>query len=141
MSSAVFDFSVAETIQTEFASLWASKQRGATVEVTMPYLMPDSTLFSLYLTERDGRFIACEGGDVWEVVVRMADVLDGTELTQLRALASAHGLKEGDRAGLPIFFKECREPHLIASISFDVANWAVMAAHVVIAVRQFTTAR
>lgn len=120
---------ILETLKAEFAGLWHCKLMGNTVEIVTPYAMPNSKFCSLYLTERDGRYIACEGGTVLALVREFSDRTEADILEDLRAIAKGHEIKEGsDSEGSPIFFKDCTETKLIGSISFDVINFATLAA-------------
>ncbi|HSY20042.1 MAG TPA: hypothetical protein VK815_16980 [Candidatus Acidoferrales bacterium] len=59
---------ITERIQKDFNSLWQCKQRGNTIEISTPYLLPDSTLLSLFITERDGKTIVHDGGSISQIV-------------------------------------------------------------------------
>lgn len=133
------DCSITDIIRSDFNTLWSCSHRGHTVEVVTPYLMPDSTFFTLFFTQREDRIIACDGGRIWELISENLKAPTADVLEELRALARTHGLKEGDNQGEPIFFKDCRETKLISSIAFDVAHFATVATHVILsAVREET---
>jgi hypothetical protein len=128
------DCKITDRIREEFDTLWRCEQRGNTLEIATPYRMPDSTLFTLFLTQRAQRYIACDGGRIWELLRERCELEEKDWLAELRALAKAHGLKEGSDEGTPVFFKDCQEEKLIGSISFDVANFATMAANVLLSI-------
>lgn len=114
-------------LRTDFSALWSAKKTGKTGEVVTPYVMPNSKLFTLFLTERDGRFIATEGGVLWEMIDDSGGPVDDMR-EELRNIATAHGMKTGDKDGNPIFYKDCTQPKLISSIAFDVIAFATTAA-------------
>jgi hypothetical protein len=103
------------------------------VAASPPSRMPDSNLLTLFFTEREDRFIACDGGRIWELIRETKGIANKDVLVELRDLAEEYGLKEGEHDGEPIFFKECHDRKLISSIAFDLANFATMAAHVLLA--------
>jgi hypothetical protein len=130
------DCRITELLKADFNTLWRCSQLGDTLEISTPYRMPDSTLFSLFLTEREDRFIASDGGAVAELLVEHSYLPEEEWKRELSALAKTHGLKEGANEGVPIFFKDCKEEKIISSISFDVANFATMAANLLISVEE-----
>ena len=128
------DCTITEIIRKEFDALWRCTQLGNTLEISTPYRMPDSTLFTLFLTERGERNIACDGGRIWELLREHCELGEEEWSASLRLMAKDHGLKEGSDDGTPVFFKECQGKKLLGSIAFDVANFATMAANVLISV-------
>ena len=130
------DCKITEQIMADFNALWRCSQRGETLEISTPFRMPDSTLFSLFLTELDSRFIASDGGGIAELLMEHSCLPEEEWKSELSALAKTQGLKEGSNEGMPIFFKDCREEKIISSISFDVANFATMAANLLISAEE-----
>ena len=130
------DCSITELLKSDFSTLWRCKMEGETVEVSTPYPMPDSTFLSLFLTQRGNRYIACDGGRLWEMIKTHGALSEKDALAELRAIATHSEMKEGNADGLPIFFKECSEIRLISSISFDVAAFATMAASALLSVAE-----
>lgn len=128
------DCQITEVLKSDFNTLWRCQQRGKTIEISTPYRMPDSTLFTLFLTEREDRYIACDGGRIWELLEQHCELPKDEALEMLRELARERGLKEGTNEGTPVFYKDCRDVKLVSSITFDVANFATMAANVVLAI-------
>lgn len=127
------DCKTADRIRQEFGTLWRCSKLGNTLEISTPYAMPDSTLFTLFLTTRGDRIIACDGGRIAELLTEFCDLPPDEWRMELDALAETHGLKVGSDHGTPVYFKECRDKKLIGSIAFDVANFALMAANVILA--------
>lgn len=121
---------ITDQIREEFGALWRCEQFGETLEISTPYRMPDSTLFTLFLTERTDRYIACDGGRIWELLLEHCEIPTKDLVQELRAIAIENGMKEGTNNGTPLFFKDCREKKLISSIAFDVANFATLATNV-----------
>jgi hypothetical protein len=128
------DCQITDAIQRDFNSLWKCKQLGETLEISTPYLLPDSTLMSVFLTQRGDRYIVCDGGGVMELLEEycalpadeMKDALDG--------IAAKFRMKEDATDGKPLFFKDCTDLKLISSLVFDVANFATMASSALVTV-------
>lgn len=121
------DCQVTDILQRDFNALWGCKQLGDTLEITTPYLLPDSSLVSLFLTERNGRFIVCDGGAVHDTLEEYCSLPADEVAAELSSMISKFRMKEGSSDGRPLYFKECSDPKLISSLAFDVANFAVMA--------------
>ena len=126
------DCTITEHIKADFNHLWRCTHRGNTLEISTPYVMPDSTLFTLFLAQRADRIIACDGGRIWELVKERCQLPEGEALAELQALANENDVKQTQDHGVPVFYKDCREEKLVSSIAFDVANFATMAASVMI---------
>jgi hypothetical protein len=121
------DCQITELLQRDFNSVWKCKILGETLEISTPYLLPDATLFSLFLTTRGDRYIACDGGSVWELLSEYCAIPEEEVRSEVESMARKFQVKTGSRDKKPIFFKDCTDPKLISSIAFDVANFAVMA--------------
>jgi hypothetical protein len=121
------DCQILEAFRRDFDSLWTCKQLGGTLEITTPYLLPDSTLVSVFLTERDDRFIVCDGGAIHEMLEEYCSLPADEVRSELLRMSSKFTMKEGHTDGRPLYFKECKDAKLIPSLAFDVANFAVMA--------------
>lgn len=128
------DLALADQIQSEFATLWHSKINSKTLEISTPYKLPGSTLFTLMITTRDDRWIACDGGHICEILSDL-EYLDGAALIQLRKIAEEHSVKmddsRGDSQGYTIFYKDTKSPKCIGSIAFDICTFAMVATHII----------
>jgi hypothetical protein len=100
---------------------------GDTLEISVPYLLPDSTLLSLFLTQRGDRYIVCDGGGIMEILSEYCPLPLDETMISLQSIARKFGVKEGESEGAPLFFKECLDPKLISSLAFDIANFVSMA--------------
>jgi hypothetical protein len=127
------DCQITDSLQRDFSALWKCQQRGNSLEITTPYLLPDSTLLSLFLTERENRFIVSDGGGVFEVIEDYCPYPAGKALSELEGYARKFGLKRGQSEGKPLFFKESDDIRLISSLAFDVASFATMATSALVA--------
>jgi len=125
---------ITERIQKDFDSLWRCKQRGNTVEITTPYLLPDSTLLSLFITKRSEKFIVHDGGSISQIVAESCPFPDDEIKSSLAGFSVKYGIMRGrDAANQTIYFKDCKKPSLISSIAFDLASFATTVTNVLVA--------
>src|SRR5437870_9715243 len=127
------DCQITDSLQRDFSALWKCQQRGNSLEITTPYLLPDSTLLSLFLTQRENRFIVCDGGGVFEVIEDYCPFPRPKAIAELQGYAHKFGLKQGHSEGKPLFFKDCDDIRLVSSLAFDVATFATMATSAMVA--------
>jgi len=127
------DCEIIESIQRDFSALWTCQQRGGSVELSTPYLLPDSTLLSLFLTERDGRFIVCDGSGVFDIIEEYCPLPRNKALLELKGFSRKFDIKEGHSEGKPLFFKDCDDIKLVSSLAFDLAAFAVMSTSALVA--------
>jgi hypothetical protein len=122
---------IIELIQKDFDSLWRCKQRGNTVEISTPYLLPDSTLLSLFITERNKKFIVHDGGGISQIVLENCPFPDDEIKGSMDGFSSKYGIRQClDAAKQKIFFKDCEKKSLISSIAFDLASFATTVTNV-----------
>jgi len=125
---------ITEAIQKDFSSLWKCKHRGNTVEISTPYLLPDSTLFTLFITERDKKIIIHDGGSISEIVSEYCPLPDDEIKASLDGFSAQYEIKQTVGADKEkIFFKACDKSKLISSAAFDLASFAMTATNVLIA--------
>lgn len=132
---------ITELIQKDFTSLWKCKQGGDTLEITTPYLLPDSTLFSVFLTIRAKRYIVCDGGSIAEILAEHSPIPSEEIDASLEGMAARFKIKVGTSnvENQKLFFKECGDISLISSLIFDVASFAVAATNSLISTEDGTT--
>src|SRR5438067_2224419 len=104
------DCTITDLIQRDFNALWKCQQRGNTLEITTPYLLPDSTLVSLFVTEKENRYIISDGGGIHEILAEYCTLPSDEITSALQGYAAKFHLKEGALSdGAPHFFKECSD--------------------------------
>lgn len=128
------DCQITDAIQRDFNSLWKCKQLGETLEISTPYLLPDSTLMSVFLTQRGDRYIVCDGGGLSELLEEYCALPADEMKDSLEGIADKFRMKEGAANGKPLYFKDCTDLKLISSLVFDVANFATMAASALVSI-------
>ncbi len=125
---------ITKVIQKDFNSLWQCKQRGNTIEISTPYLLPDSTLLSLFITERNKKFIVHDGGSIAQIVTDNCPFPDDEIKASLEGFAAKYGVKQcWDASKQKIFFKDCGKKPLISSLAFDLASFATTVTNVLVA--------
>lgn len=105
---------------------------GETLEISTPYLFPDSTLVSVFLTQRGERFIVCEGGGLIDLLEEYCALPEDEIKSSLHSMARKFGMKQGEMDAKVLFFKDCTDQKLISSLIFDVANFATTAANALV---------
>lgn len=117
---------LAESISKDFNALWKCKHMGKTVEISTPYLLPDSTLFSVFITERNGRFIVCDNGSVSEILSESCPLPNSEIKAALEGFAAQFEVRECfGAAKQKLFFKDCTKRALISALVFELANFAM----------------
>jgi hypothetical protein len=123
-----------KSILKDFNSLWTCKQMGNTVEISTPYLLPDSTLFSVFITERNGRFIVSDNGSVSEILSESCPLPNSEIADALKGFASQFEIREClGRGKQKLFFKDCANRSLLSGLVFKMANFAMTATTALVA--------
>ena len=123
------DCSFTEIIKSDFGALWKCKQHDDVLEISTPFLFPNSKFVRVFITQRDDRFIVTENGDISELLGELIPHEDFS--LKLQELALDAGIKKGTHDG-PVFFKECADPKFITSLVLDLVSFATKAAHVIL---------
>ena len=125
---------ITEAIQKDFSSLWKCKHRGNTVEISTPYLLPDSTLFTLFITEQKKKIIIHDGGSISQIVSEYCPFPDDEIKFSLDGFAAQHEIKQTIGAEKEkIFYRVCEKKKLISSAAFDLASFAMTATNALVA--------
>jgi hypothetical protein len=115
-------------IKGDFGALWHCEQRGETLEITTPYLYPDHSFVTIYLTKRGKRYIVSDGADASEFLQAPKD--DEPFMSSLVSRATqAYSVEKCEQAKKTYFFKATEEKRLISSAVFDVASFLVSASN------------
>ena len=111
-----------KAIKRDFGGLWHCVKRGKTLEIVTPYLYPDSTFVSVFITERGEKIIVSDGAQLSEFIASTA----GDESLQSASLfrfSESHEIKEHLKLGVKYYFKSCSSIKLVSSIVFDMCNF------------------
>lgn len=111
-------------LKGDFSALWHCKQLGKTIEITTPYLYPDNSFVSIFITKRSNRFIVSDAGHVSEFFKSAKDdePFFASLIAKSRAVHDIKDFKQGERT---FYFKETKDIKLVSSIAFDMANFLV----------------
>lgn len=111
-------------LKGDFGALWHCQPRGKTLEIITPYLYPDDSFVSLFVTTRGKRLIVSDGGQASDFLQSAKD--DEPFLSAVISRARlAHNVEQFTQGNKRFFFKETLEPKLMSSIAFDLANFLV----------------
>ena len=125
---------LSKLIQKDFSALWTCKQRGETIEVSTPYMLPDSTLFSVFITMRKGRFIVCDGGNIMEILSEYCPLPNDEIRAAVNGFAARFEIKQCVSAiKKKLFFIDSDNRKELGSLVFDLANFATTATNALIA--------
>ena len=113
-------------IKSDFGSLWHCSNLGKTMEIVTPYLYPDNSFVSIFITKRSDRVIVSDGGHLTEFFETASD--DEAFLTAvLSKFREHHGVSEFPQKGKTFYFKQTKDIKLIPSIAFDLCNFVIAA--------------
>lgn len=120
------DCRILQAFKDDFSALWQCRALGSSIEITTPFLLPDSTLLSLFLTTRAGQKVVCEGGTISEIL----DEECGFPADEVESVIETYKTRFGVRetkgeGGIPMYYKITSLDSLITSIAFDLANFAL----------------
>lgn len=125
---------LAASISKEFNSLWTCKHFGKTVEISTPYMLPDSTLFSVFITERNGRFIVCDNGSVSEILAESCPLPNSEIKDAMAGFMSQFAIREClGTSKQRLFFKDCTKRTMLGTLVFELANFAMTATSALVA--------
>lgn len=111
-------------LKGDFGALWHCKQLGKTIEITTPYLYPDNSFVSIFITKRSNRFIVSDSGHASEFFQSAKDdePFFASLISKARVVHNVSEYKQGERT---FYFKETKDIKLISSLAFDVASFLV----------------
>ena len=112
--------------RSQFDQLWHCEQRGETLVIHSPYMMPDSTGITFYLTKRQGMWIVSDGARIEEFFREhlSTELLDRHDLS--RILLDRYKIEQTTGTdGLQYFFKRTENPELLPSLAFDLAHFTL----------------
>jgi hypothetical protein len=118
--------SIYTNITNSFGSLWKYKERGETLEIITPFATTNNRFISVFITLRQDSYIISDGGWInnneYETILLSEDPC--FEKVYLHYLHSFNiRTTKGNDNGV-IFFKSTNNEAMIASMVFDIANFA-----------------
>lgn len=111
-------------LKGDFGALWYCNQRGKSLEIVTPYIYPDNSFVSLFVKKSGNRFIVSDAGQVSEFFQSAKD--DEPFFASLIAKSRlAHNVSEFKQGEKVYYYTDTKDPKLISSIAFDLANFLV----------------
>jgi len=111
--------------RSDFSALWQCKRAGGSLQITTPFVLPNSILLSIYLTEREGRYIACDGGVIAEMIEENCDFPPDEVAGVIDSFKSRFGVSQAKGPEGILYYISCSDQKLITSISFDLSNFVL----------------
>ncbi|MGQ3678885.1 hypothetical protein [Tenacibaculum discolor] len=122
---------IALNVRNSFDQLWSLKLRGTdTIEISTPYSTTTSKFVSIYVTERNGKFIITDGGllnsEAYESAI---DYENQCLLKILYHFESFYEVKRTqDKLGVKHYYKTTKEEKLIPNLVYEMAQFVSMCA-------------
>ncbi|MGZ0014819.1 hypothetical protein [Yeosuana sp. AK3] len=122
---------IVTNIQSCFDQLWSFKTRGIdTIEIITPYSTTTSKFVSLFVTERNGKYIVSDGGllnnEAYESVI---DYDNQCLLKILYHFESYYEVKKTqDKQGVKHYYKTTEKQTLIPNLVYEMAQFISMCA-------------
>lgn len=111
-------FVIADNIRADYSKLWHARRAGDTIELVTPYTHPDRIFIQVFLTERDGRYIASDGG-----LLHYYSKAPDLEAHRNRGGHIIKTTQSSHAPEIPFYFVECPSPVLISAMVFDLCNF------------------
>ncbi|WP_298238400.1 hypothetical protein [uncultured Algibacter sp.] len=122
---------IAINVRECFDQLWSFKLRGTdTIEISTPYSTTTSKFVSIYVTERDGKYIVSDGGLLnSEAYESEIDYENQCLLKILYHFESFYEVKRTqDKQGIKHYYKTTIKENLIPNMVYEMAQFVSMCA-------------
>lgn len=118
---------VIEIIRSDFGQLWSCERMGESLGVSSPYLLPNHSHFTMWVTIRDGdRIIVSDAGRAMDLIAQFNPNGGESVIACRDYFMGEHDVDLHIAAdGRQLFFKETRDIKLVPSLMFDLGNFAV----------------
>lgn len=111
-------------IQADYGALWHCFQRGNTLEIVTPYLYPNKSFVSVFITTRGEKIIVADGGHL-EDLIQAANADGALHNSVLDNFLDTYKTQKLQQAGKIFYYKDCDALKLVPSIIFDLCNFIV----------------
>lgn len=117
--------SIYASIQSDFTSLWRCESIGDTVEIVTPYTSLSGEALTVFLTQRDDRFVVSDGAHIQKVSNEQSVSLESRKGFHLADMLVKFGVKEAfDEATRRVFrFKSTKDLSCLSSCIYDVVHF------------------
>lgn len=117
------DASILKVIQNGYNRIWKSKTHGNTIEIITPVYTTNDLFVSVFITERDGKFIVTDGG--W-IDSGYYDVVNNEDLSYKRLFSFYQlqfDIKETTSVDNKYYYKTADTKELIINCILDVSTF------------------
>lgn len=111
-------------IQADYGALWHCFQRGNTLEVVTPYLYPNKSFVSVFITTRGEKIIVADGGHL-EDFIQATNADEALHDVVLDNFLDTYKTQKHQQAEKTFYYKNCGTLKLVPSIIFDLCNFIV----------------
>ncbi len=118
-------------VRSSFDELWSFKLRGTdTVEISTPYSTTTSKFVSIYVSERDGKYIVSDGGLLYsEAYESEIDYENQCLLKILYHFEAFYEVKRTqNKKGIRHYYKTTTKENLIPNLVYEMAQFVSMCA-------------
>ena len=105
-------------IKCDFNSLWNFKLRGNTVEIITPFSTLARNTVSVFITQRENRFIVSDGRRLFDNIEENDFAINRRDTVYLEEIASLYKVKKTNENN--IYFKSTDNIKLISSYIYDI---------------------
>ncbi|OLY92466.1 hypothetical protein SAMN05444008_102421 [Cnuella takakiae] len=111
-------------VKESFCSLWKAKYRGNTLEIITHYTSPDSKFISVFITERDGKYIVTDGGWLMSGEYYESSLLKTKEFDPLLFYyTSFYKLRKTSNGVNDLYFSSTSEIDMVPNKVHDLAQF------------------
>ena len=106
-------------ISSDFSSLWKYKLRGETLEIITPFSTLTGSFISVFLTQRENRFIVTDGQRLIQHLTDL-EMLNKRACVYLAETASHYSVKKTQTQNSNFYFKSTTDINLLSAYIYDL---------------------
>lgn len=106
-------------ISSDFNSLWKYKLRGDTLEIITPFTTMTGSYISVFLTQRDDRFIITDGQSLVHSLMKL-EMFSRKAKVYLEETAAYYNVKKTQSDNTHFYFKSTFDMNLISAYIYDI---------------------
>ncbi len=112
-------------VKRDFCGLFDYQMLGETIKITVPLVTATSKFVTVFVTERNNKLVAADGGYLLEDLYNTSDYTSKNELAQnaFEYLVKYYKIKQVGN----ILYKTTTEPRFLSALVFEVAHFIVNA--------------
>ena len=106
-------------ISSDFNSLWKYKLRGDTLEIITPFTTMTGSYISIFLTQRDDRFIITDGQRLVHGLMEL-EMFNKKAKVYLKKTAAYYNVKKTQSDNTHFYFKSTTDINLVSAYIYDI---------------------